>query len=93
MASICLDGEFIMANTDNLTYEKLMEVLASVPRDPLADMMREQGFDPDAGGYLILPIEFQCAAWGLSGPPTYIRFSYLADAAYLVKMPISDAGR
>ena len=57
-------------------------LLDSIPPDPLATWMRQQGFDPNKGGVLVLPPEMAVHL----GPftPHYIKLSKLTDVPVLV---------
>jgi len=52
---------------------KAVEELLKQP-DPLATWMREEGFDPDRGGILVIPESMRNDLFPLF-PPKYVRFS------------------
>ena len=65
-----------------LTLDKLKEAKAAIDAicadDPLADYMREKGFDPDEGCLLMMPgPDFDKLEAGPCGVPPYVRRSAL----------------
>lgn len=63
------------------SLERIVDAVAALPPDPLAQKMAADGFDPKAGGILILPIAMRTSVdWGPFGPPDYLRFSDVVKA-------------
>ena len=60
------------------------EELKKVCPDPLAQWMREQGFDPDKGAKLLWPAEIP-QDWGPFGKPTYVLLSKLMKHPLLLQ--------
>ncbi len=75
------------SQAEPLTVAKLQALVEKLPPldDPLADWMRELGFDPKCGGVLVLPAA-QRAEWGFL-PPDYLRFSAFVREPMLCQMP------
>jgi hypothetical protein len=70
----------------DLTLERVMEAkrLLDEIKDPLAEYMREKGFDPDKGDMIVLPENMRNIFDGLP-LPSYARVSKLVDKPYMVK--------
>lgn len=71
-----------------LTVEALEAVLGEMRKDPLAEWMRSQGYDPDKGALMVIPDRFlrlfeRNGHGGLS-VPSYIRFCAEGDHVMLV---------
>lgn len=63
-----------MTSASPLTLESLERALRELPREPIGEWMRAQGFPPEDGGVLYLPATL--AAQFPSGPfglPNYVR--------------------
>src|SRR4051812_7910622 len=65
-----------------LSFEALKALVDDMTRDPLADWMREKGFDPAAGCKLILPAQMR-REYGACAP-FYVDFSPFARDAVLI---------
>lgn len=68
-----------------LDIAAVVAMLDKIPPDPLASWMRQQGFDPNRGGILVLPPEMATHL----GPflPRYVKLSKLTDVPVLVWSP------
>lgn len=65
---------------------KKIEELLSQWRDPLAQWMADEGYDPADGGLLILPSKSE-VDWGVTGPPYYVRHSDFLEKPLLLRTP------
>lgn len=74
-------------STTSVTPEQIaatiLEIMKELEFEALADYMRSKGFDPDCGGYLILP---DCPEYRelLPVKPRYVRFSWLLSHPMMV---------
>lgn len=67
---------------ETLNLDKLREIMESIPKDPLAEWMKSEGFDPKKGGKLYLPISMSKAMGGTL--PYYVAYSHLIVDPILV---------
>jgi hypothetical protein len=84
----CLNGEIIADKP--LSFDALKEAIVAMPKDPLAEWMRDKGFNPNNGCKLILPEFMRDVAGKL--PPDYMLFSEYVDSPLLVD-PSGEADR
>lgn len=68
---------------DSVSFDDLKEALQCLGADPLAEWMKEQGFDPEDDCLLILPSSINLD-WGPMGPPKYVFFSNILDSPILM---------
>jgi hypothetical protein len=72
---------------EGLTLAKLQAMLQVLSAsDPLAESMRQAGFDPAEGALMVAP-----ETWREFFPisvPSYVRFSKLVEEAYFMRNPI-----
>lgn len=68
---------------DMAMLRKVADLVHHARKEPIAEWMRSQGFDPDEGCTLVLP----AAMFRLAGafPPDYVLLSQLVDAPLLVR--------
>ncbi|WP_159271999.1 hypothetical protein [Variovorax boronicumulans] len=63
-----------------MSIEEMVEVLKKIPPEPIGEWMRSQGFDPEAGCMLVLPVRLKFVH-----PPRYVRFSAFIDHPLLFR--------
>lgn len=83
-----MDGTDAMPMDDiPLTVEHLLEAIQQVPPDPLAELMRRHGYDPEKGWRLLWPASLK-VDWGPLGPPGYARLTGMVDEPTVIKYTI-----
>lgn len=82
MANNVKSGTIPQSEPETLTLEKLREVIDSIPKDPLAEWMKAEGFDPKKGGKLYLPISMRKEMGSII--PYYAAYSHLIVEPILV---------
>lgn len=67
----------------SLTYEDIYTAIKHIPTDTIAKLMTDLGFDPAAGGKLVIPSSMDID-FGALGRPNYILISNLIDTPLLL---------
>jgi hypothetical protein len=65
------------ADMSPVTFDQLLDALESMPKDPIAEWMKDNGFDPDKGCKLVLPASMR-SEMGLMAA-NYMMFSMLVS--------------
>ena len=82
-------GTAVVANAPetntSLSYKDIKEAMDKIKaiKDPIAEYMRQQGFDPDEGGEMMLPPSWR-VLFGDGNPPPYVEFSSFYSVPILV---------
>jgi hypothetical protein len=83
-ASTCISTNNVAGKDLNIeTLLKAKKLLEDI-KDPIAELMREKGFDPDKGDLLVWPVHLFDVFGGLP-MPSYVRLSEHVDLPYCVK--------
>lgn len=70
-----------------LTLEQILAAIERIPREPVAQMMHDQGCDPADGWVLVLPASAR--PHDETGIPDYVHFHALVDKPMAVNTKIA----
>ena len=70
------------SNVSSVTIDQLLDALDSMPKDPIAEWMKAEGFDPGKGCKLVLPESMRGEMGPL--PANYMVFSMLVSRLIMV---------
>lgn len=76
--------------SETLTVEVLkdaMKRIGALTADPILVYMKREGFDPEAGGLMILPESLR-DHFGPWGAPRYVKFSKIIDEPLMLIDPL-----